>query len=396
MKNVLRLKLFVILSRIPYPLEKGDKLRAFNQIKELSKKHDIYLCALNDSLLHPDAIQILSTYCKEIHVFPITKWSVCINCFRFFFNGKPIQCGYFYNRGIHRKIHLLIKQINPDHIYAQLIRTAEYVKTLQIKKTLDYQDAFSKGVSRMMEKTTWWKRVIFSLEYKRLVEYERDIFSYFDNKTIITQVDRLGINHPLSASIKVVPNGVDLSIFSPIQKEKQYDLIFTGNFSYPPNIDAAVYLAYDILPIIKEKHPDIRIVLCGANPSPKVQALQDKNISVTGWVDDIKEYYALSRIFIAPMRLGTGLQNKLLEAMAMQLPCIASLLVSNSLNAQQGKEIIACNSILDYADAINTLLSNPCLYQEIAETGYNFVKQNYNWENTTAILEEIILQSQFN
>jgi sugar transferase (PEP-CTERM/EpsH1 system associated) len=390
------LKLFVILSRVPYPLEKGDKLRAFNQIKELSKKYDIYLCALNDKRLHPKAIHILSRYCKEIHIFPITIWSVLINCLRFFFTGKPLQCGYFYNRTIYNKIQGLIKSIEPGHIYAQLIRTAEYVKDLPIQKTLDYQDAFSKGVFRMMEKASWWKRMMLSIEYRRLKTYEREIFSKFDNKTIITKVDRMYINHPSSSNIVVVPNGVDLSIFSPEVKDKQYDLIFTGNFSYPPNIDAALHLAHDILPLVKEKYPNIRLVLCGANPSSKVVALGNENIVITGWVDDIKDYYAFSRIFIAPMRLGTGLQNKLLEAMAMKLPCITSPLASNPLDARPNKDIIVCNSILGYIDAIDMLLSDDSYYKEIAENGYGFVKKHYDWENTTAILDKIISQSQFN
>ena len=386
------MKLFVILSRVPYPLEKGDKLRAFNQIKELSKKHDIYLCALNDKELHPEAIHILSRYCKEIHIFPITIWSVFINCLRFFFTGKPLQCGYFYNRSIYNRIQQIIKNIAPDHIYAQLIRTAEYVKDLPIRKTLDYQDAFSKGVFRLMEKASWWKRMILSIEYRRLIIYERDIFSKFDNKTIITKVDRMYINHPSSSHIVVVPNGVDLSIFTPEVKEKQYDLIFTGNFSYPPNIDAALYLAHDILPIVKAKYPKVRLVLCGSNPSSKIVALESEDIVITGWVDDIKDYYALSRIFIAPMRLGTGLQNKLLESMAMKLPCITSPLASNPLDARQDKEIIVCNSILGYVDAIDMLLSDVSYYNEIAENGYEFVKKHYDWENTTAILDKIISQ----
>jgi len=390
------LKLFVLLSRVPYPLEKGDKLRAFNQIKELSKRHDIYLCALNDTRLHPEAKQILASYCKEIHIFSISKWSVFLNVTRFFFSGKPLQCGYFYNRQIHKKILNLIAYIHPDHIYSQLIRTSEYVKNCKINKTLDYQDAFSKGVLRVMEKSPMWKRWFLSIEYERLVKYEKDIFSYFDNKTIITKVDRMNIQHPSASIIEVVPNGVDLSIFTPIQREKKYDLIFTGNFSYPPNIDAAVHLVNDIFPILKEKHPDINIVLCGANPSAKVQALQRKNVFVTGWVNDIKDYYALSRIFIAPMRMGTGLQNKLLEAMAMQLPCITSPLASNPLNAKQDKEIIVCNSLLGYADAVDMLLSQPDYYKEIATNGCLFVNQNYTWENTTAILENILVKSQLN
>lgn len=390
------MKLFVLLSRVPYPLEKGDKLRAFNQIKELSNNHEIYLCAFNDTKLHPEAKQILSAYCKEIHIFPISKWSIFLNVLRFFFMGKPLQCGYFYNRNIHKKIRKLINSIQPDHVYSQLIRTSEYVKDSTIKKTLDYQDAFSKGFFRMMKTSPFWIRWFLLLEHKRLVAYEKKIFSYFDYKTIITEIDRSYIQHPEADKITVVPNGVDFSIFKSIQVEKKYDLLFTGNFSYPPNIDAAVYLVNEIFPIVREKYPTINIVLCGANPAEKVLDLQQENVLVTGWVDDISEYYALSRVFIAPMRLGTGLQNKLLEAMAMQLPCITSALASNPLHAENKKEIMVCNNTSEFAHAIDVLLSQPTLYQEISSNGYKFVNEHYTWESTTAILEKLISQNQSN
>lgn len=387
------MKLFVILSRVPYPLEKGDKLRAFNQMKELSKKHEIFLCALNDHKIHPDAISILSDYCKKIYIFPITKWSIFINVILFFFKGKPLQCGYFYRHSIYKKINKLIQTIQPDHIYSQLIRTTEYVKSQKINKTLDYQDAFSKGVNRMMEKAPFWKRFVLSIEYKRLLRYEKEIFNCFDNHTIITHVDRVFIPHPSAKSITVVPNGVDLSLFSPINKEKIYDLIFTGNFSYPPNIDAATFLVQEILPVLKEKYPNILVVICGANPTTKVKSLQGENVIVTGWVDDIRSFYAQSRIFIAPMRLGTGLQNKLLEAMAMKIPCIASPLASEPLNAEKDKEIIVCNSILGYVDAINMLLSDKAFYQTLSENAFLFVKKNYNWEHTSSILEKLLINN---
>ena len=390
------MKLFVILSRVPYPLEKGDKLRAFNQLKILSKKHDIYLFALNDAVLHKDAVNILSSFCKEVHIFKLPKKHIFWNTVRAFFSDKPLQCGYFYNPKAQLAVNELISKIKPDHIYAQLIRTAEYVKNQPIKKTLDYQDVLSKGMFRQMERTSFWKRWFFSLEYKRLMKYERDIFSYFDHKTIITGVDRDLMLHPRKDEIVVVPNGTDFALFSPIECEKKYDLIFTGNMSYRPNVFAAEYIVNDILPQLLNDFPNIRIALCGANPSSRVKQLQNKNVQVTDWVENIQEYYAQSRIFIAPMELGTGLQNKLLEAMAMKIPCITSVLASMPLKAVNQKDIIICNSISDYVQAIKLLLSQPQQYETIADNGYNFVRENYNWEHTTQILNELICGEKVN
>jgi glycosyltransferase involved in cell wall biosynthesis len=360
----------------------------------LSKRHEIYLFALNDASTDSNAKEILSSFCTEVHIFQLSKITIAWNLLRFFFSKKPFQCGYFYSKRAKRKIDVLVKTINPDHIYAQLIRTAEYVKHQTIKKTLDYQDVFSKGVFRIMEHAPAWKRFFYNIEYKRVKQYETEIFDYFDNKTIITKVDRDLIDYPKDKEIIVIPNGVDTDFFHPIKCEKQYDLIFTGNMSYTPNVQAANYLVRMILPQLLKKYPDICIVLCGTTPSFKVLALEGKHVMVTGWVEDIRMYYARSRIFIAPMQLGTGLQNKLLEAMAMKIPCITSPLASKPLDVISQREILICNSVLGYVDAIDMLLAQPDLYNSIASNGYEFVKKNYNWHTTTEILENLIVSKE--
>ncbi len=388
------MKIAVILSRIPYPLEKGDKLRAFHQIRELSKRHEIYLFALNDSRLDPEAEKILSPFCQRIHFFHLPFAARVWNAFFFMLKGKPIQCGYFYRSCIRKQIAELIHQYKIEHIYCQLIRTAEYARDLPYPKTLDYQDVFSKGVDRMIPKSPWWKRGILRKEYRLVSRYEHDIFSCFDHHTIITQVDRALIRHPRAEEIVVVPNGVDTSFYENRQKEKKFDLIFTGNMGYLPNIDAAECIAKEILPSLLERYPDIRIALCGANPSSKVLQLQNRHITVTGWVDDMRTYYSQAKIFIAPMRLGTGLQNKLLEAMSMRIPCITSPLAAAPLKAEKNKDLIVCNSTLGYIDAIDSLLTDTEYYRQIAENGNRLVRECYNWSHTTQILENLITQDQ--
>ena len=379
---------------MPYPLEKGDKLRAFNQLKVLSKQHEIYLFALNDTALHKEAVSILSSFCKEVHIFRLSKISIFRNILCFLFTGKPLQCGYFYNRRAQKKIDKLITSINPDHIYTQLIRMAEYVKNRPIKKTLDYQDLFSKGLYRIMERSSAIKRRFVNIEYRRVKKYEKEIFNSFNNRTIITQEDKNLFDYNQKEELVVVPNGVDTSFFKPFDTiEKEYDLIFTGNMSYTPNVDAAEYIAKQLLPHLLKKYPNVRILLCGAAPSHRVLALRNEYIEVSGWVEDIRPFYAQSRIFIAPMRLGTGLQNKLLEAMAMQIPCITSPLAGKPLKATHGKELFICNNIDEYMEAIDILLQDAGTYKTISENAYTFVHDNFNWESTTKILENLIINT---
>lgn len=385
------MKLLVLLSRFPYPLEKGDKLRAFHQLKYLSRHHEIYLVALNEMTILPEWKEKVAPFCKEIHIVNLHWWTKWISVLLFFFKGLPLQCGYFYNRRAQKLVNRLIREVQPDHIYGQLVRVAEYIKKANVKKTIDYQDVLSKGMLRRSRVAPWYLKPFYRMEYRRLARYESSVFPYFDHHTIITGVDRDLIPHPDSEKIDVVANGVDFSIYSYKGEPKIYDLIFTGNMSYAPNIDAAEYLAKTIFPLLQQELPGIKLVICGASPVLRVRQLENENIGVTGWVDSIADYYAKSKIFIAPMQLGTGLQNKILEAMATGLPCITSELAGKPLeNIRPGKEIMINSTTTGYVESVKLLLTNSALYSEMAENGYRYVKQNYNWENCTRKLEGIM------
>ncbi len=388
------MKIFVLLSRFPYPLEKGDKLRVFHQIKQLSKNHELVLCALSDEKVSQKSIDKLSEFCSKIEVIRLYKPKIYFNLFKnLLFSNQSFQVAYFYNKKADKRIKRLIKDCQPDHIYCQLIRITEYVKDLPIPKTLDYMDALARGMERRVEEAPFYIKWFLKSETTRLKRYEHKIFDDFDNKTIISEQDKNLIVHIKNDEIVIVPNGVDYSTYQSKELSKEYDLIFTGNMAYPPNVDSAVYLVNNVMPLVWKNEPNVKLVIVGANPAQRVQQLKSEKVIVTGWVDDMAEYYAKSKIFIAPMQIGTGLQNKLLEAMAMKLPCITSPLANNALNAKPNKSILIGEKPNDYANHIAQLLENKELYQSIAEQGNTFVKQNYTWEGSTSILEKLIMNT---
>lgn len=384
------MKIFVLLPRIPYPLEKGDKLRAFNQIKQLAKHNEIVLCALNDNsqVSEQDAFRALQPYCQSINFIKISKPQIVLGLVRAFFKGLPMQCGYFYNRKAAKKINALIEKHKPDMLFGQLLRVAEYIRKKNIPKTIDYQDVFSYGMKRRADIASPITRPIFSMEYKRLKRYEAAIFDDFDVKTIISEPDRELIPHPKKNEILIIPNGVDHEFFAPQEREKKYDIVFTGNMSYAPNVNAVEYLANEILPIVWKQIPNAKMYVAGATPDPKVKKAACDNIVISGWLDDIRDAYAQSRIFIAPMRIGTGLQNKLLEAMSMGLPAITTPLANGSLGAENGKEILVGSNAKELAQHIITLLTDNDRAQQIAQAGFDFTNRVYDWGKATQIMEE--------
>lgn len=382
------MKIFVLLPRMPWPLEKGDKLRAFNQIKQLAKNNEVVLCALNDKKSNKEeAFKALQPYCISVTFIDISKISILFNIIKSFFKGLPLQCGYFYNKKAHKKIKSLIEKHKPDMLFGQLLRVAEYIRYEKTPKTLDYQDVFSIGMKRRKEIAPFYMKPFFNMEYKRLKRYEHNIFNDFDVKTIISAQDRNFIDHERKDEILIVPNGVDHEYYTPQDCEKKYDIVFTGNMAYAPNVNAVEYLANHILPLVWKKLPETKLYIAGATPDPRVKKVASDKIIISGWIDDMRDAYAQSRIFIAPMRIGTGLQNKLLEAMSMRLPCITTTLANNPLGAEIDKEILVGNNEHELANHIITLLTNKEKANTLAQSGYDFVRRVYDWSEATKIME---------
>ncbi|MFT5600979.1 MAG: sugar transferase (PEP-CTERM/EpsH1 system associated) [Flavobacteriales bacterium] len=386
-------KLFVIASRVPFPLDKGDKLRLYHQLTELHKKYEIHLCVLDDAKTEAKALEELKSLCSVLEVHSLPKWKVYLNLLRGLIGTKPFQVYYFYQRGVHRKIKKSIANFQPDYIYCQLIRSAEYVKNEhQIPKTIDYMDAFSKGIERRID-TAGLKKKLFQSEYKRLVKYENLTFDYFEHHTIISNEDKKCIMHESRDVIKIVQNGIDTDYFTSVSKPKKYDLLFVGNMSYAPNVDSVVYFVNKILPLLIAKKKDITFYIAGANPLPEVLQLAGENVIISGWIEDIRDAYNESTVFVAAMNIGTGLQNKLLEAMAMELPCVTSQLANKALGAKEGQQILISKNEKEYVDHITQLLSSDDVRKELGVAGRCYVKENFSWKHSSDQLSQIIESS---
>lgn len=382
-----RKKIVYFTSRFPYPLTKGDRLRAYYQIRELSNEHDIYLLCTSDVAISTEYKEILLKFCKEVHVFELSKIRQAISLLVAFFYSKPFQVAYFYQKPIHNKVKQLINRINPDHIFCQLIRSSEYVKNYHdCPKTIDYMDAISKGMERRYESSKAFYKLLFKIESQRLKEYERKVFDYFENQLIISEQDKRLIFHPDYQKISVVPNGIDESFFSPYHIEKKYDIVFVGNLGYEPNIQATEYLFKHI----HKKMPAVKFLIAGANPSRRILKFQEDNFEIVGFVEDIRSAYSSGKIFVAPMMIGTGLQNKLLEAMAQGIPCVTTSLANNALKALENKEILLANSENEFIEQITNLLSDSELYTNIQSEARRFVYKAFSWKAINSEMQEKI------
>ncbi len=382
------MKLVFIVSRFPYPLEKGDKLRAFQHLQMISRAgHEVHLIALSDQPVTDASFDAVKKYCNSVHIIRLRWYHILKNIFYSFFSRLPLQVGYFYAAGNYSEIQKIIRQSDPDLIYCQLIRTAIYARNkTNIPAVLDYMDAFSKGTGQRTANAPFLLRPLFNRELQLVSEFEERCFSWFRKHLVISQQDRDALQVQGREMIQVVPNGVDIDFFHPEEAEKKIDITFVGNMNYPPNIDGARFLVNEIMPLVWKKYPATTVQISGANPHREVKSLASEKVWVTGWVDDIRHSYRGSRIFIAPMRIGTGLQNKLLEAMAMGIPCITTSLSFEPLDATAGKHILTGNNAQDLSQQIIRLLEDENLRIEVGRNGFEFVRSNYALQYSSKLL----------
>jgi glycosyltransferase involved in cell wall biosynthesis len=270
-----------------------------------------------------------------------------------------------------------------------MIRPAEYVKHYHhCPKTLDYMDILSVGMERRKMYMKGIHRWIFSMESQRLKEYEQRIFNYFEFHLMISQQDADGLPHPQRKAVTVIPNGICTKTFSPLEEIiPDHDLVFVGNLSYAPNIDAIYWLCEKVL----RERKDLKLLVAGANLGRKLSGYCEayNNLTMLGWQDNIQQVYARGKIFVAPMQLGTGLQNKVLEAMSMELPCIVSSLAASAI---PNSPLIVANHPNEFIQAIDGLLKYPDEAIELGKNGRIFVQNQYSWETWTGSINELICQ----
>ncbi len=384
------MKLVVLTSRVPYPLEKGDKLRIFHQIKHLSHSHEICLICLNDSTEEIDT-SVLKQFVSELHIIQLSKWKIPFRMLFAFFHHLPFQVLYFLEQKNKKKIEDIIQQFQPNQIYCQLIRTAEYIKDLlQYDKSIDYMDAFSAAAMRRAETEKGVRKLFWKIEFDRVKKYERGIFDYFKHHAIISHQDRNLLAIPSNKNIDIVPNGVDTAHFRNLNSTKKFDLVFAGNMNYPPNIAAAIFLAKEILPKVSLQFPNVTLLIAGANPSQDVLDLATDQITISGWMNDIREAYCESRVFVAPMFIGAGMQNKILEAMSSELPVITTSLAAEAFPEKNLSKLIEANSAFEFAKAIQYYLLNENAQTNDGKSNRLYVEEKYSWNISNKKLDQCL------
>lgn len=376
------MKIAVLLSRFPYPTDKGDKLRAYHQIKYLSQFHEVHLFCLSDEPLKNEHYLHLSEMCSTVKVIKLRRFEILFRLMMNFFSSLPFQVAYFNDKHAKKIFLNWFENTKPDAVYTQLARMAEFSKDIKnIHQVLDYQDCFSKGLEKRLKTDVWFKIPFIQMEFNRLKKYESHIFPFYNKCCVISKQDALHFEGIKPDSFEIVGNGIDVQYFKPTPKTKSIPLLISGNMQYPPTVQGVEMIVNKVIPLLKTTYPDIYVMAAGKDPSKSIKKLEGKHLKTTGWQDDLRPYFDSTLIYCAPLQISVGLQNKILEAMAMGLPVITSSVCNTPIGAENNKQVIVADTPEEIAKAISNLMENETLRIELGKNARAFVEKKFSWDN---------------
>ena len=393
-------RLAVLTPRFPLPLNKGDRLRIFHQLEVLHRHFEVDLHCLTFRGIPASDLDAIKDRCGAITVHRLQWWKAAVRLGWSVFSRRPFQVLLFTERRLVRAIREQILHGEPDVLLAQMVRTAEYVKDLDaVPHVLDIMDTLHAGAEREAERAPWWKKPLLKEEGRRLLRYEHRMPQYFDACTIISEQDRALLPHPDKNRITVVPNGVDTHFFSPEatppplegRRGVPYDVSFCGNLGYAPNVVAARFLAREVAPAFERMTGrPLQLLICGAQPTAAVKALSSQNVDVIGDVEDIRSAYLAAPIFVAPMLVNTGLQNKLLEAMALKRACVTTSRALGALGCDVGDAVATANDAETFAAQIEALTKDPERRRRMADEACQLVQSAFTWSAASVPLVDLL------
>jgi sugar transferase (PEP-CTERM/EpsH1 system associated) len=413
------MKILYLCHRIPYPPNKGDKIRSFNEIKYLSSNHEIHLACLADDPSDLKYKHDLESLCKKVFVAPLNKTVAKLKSLTALIYNMPLSVVYFYSNSLQSTVNRWLSSERYDTIICFSSPMAEYLfrsPALKYRFTLphapcalrltprliiDFCDLDSDKWLQYSKKTRFPMSLAYRIESKLLLKYEKQINQRFDHSVFVSKQEASLFQSlfPKAENISVIPNGVDYKYFSPqasgleplALNPKTPVLLFTGAMDYYANVDGVTWFSDTVFPGVKKEFQAAKFYIVGSNPPPRVKSLDNgSGIRVTGFVEDIRPCYQAADICVIPLRLARGVQNKVLEAMAMEKAVVTTSKAIQGIYALDKQNVLVADTPKGFCKAVLTLLKDHKARKQLGQSAREFVIKNHNWSNNMKQLEALL------
>jgi polysaccharide biosynthesis protein PslH len=388
------MRIFYICRRIPFPPDRGDKIAAFNEIRHLAAQHEMHVFCLGDGVQDLANISGLQAHATSLTTAPVDEFTIKLRALAALVTGQPLSVAALNETKLHDAIHKKFAELRPDLIIVYSCNMAQFAEHfLDVPRIMHFGDIDSLKWRQYADRSSTPLNWIYAIEAQRLLGYERHIAKNFSHALVHTEIERHDFERLIPGiPVTVVSNGVDLDYFRPAGgAKKPASMVFTGVMDYRPNIDAAVWFCDEILPTIQREIPAANFTICGSQPASAVRRLaKRRGVTVTGWVADARPYLDRAEIFVAPLRMGRGVQNKLLEGLAMGLPCVASTAARIGTAVADGEGMLATDEPTEFARLVVDLLQDSTRRAEMSRRARAAAEANYRWDQQLARLDQVI------
>lgn len=400
------MRILFVAHRIPYPPNKGDKIRSYHELAYLAGRHEVHLACLADQAEDLAYVETLAGMCARVACERLTGGRARV--VKAILTGRPLSVGYFRNRRLAQTVHKWLAEDAFDAILAFSSTTAQYVWPGVVKGTsaraarvMDLVDVdsekFRAYARRRRGRPAGW---VYAAEGRRLARYEAAIARTFDRVVLVSEAERRVFEMVTGGQTgrrpaAVVPNGVDTAYFAPgDEKPWPNTIVFAGAMDYAPNVDATVWFATEILPRVRRAVGGARLRIVGARPSRAVHRLAAlEGVEVAASVPDIRPYVRTASVSVAPMRIARGIQNKILEAMAMGVPVVTTPAGLEGLACRPGEDVLVADGTDGIAQAVCRVLADRDLGRSLSRGGRAYVEAHHRWERSMADLEACLAEA---
>ncbi len=394
------MKILLLVHRLPYPPNKGDKVRSYHLLKHLSRRHEVHLASFVDDPDDWQHLPRLRELCADLHAEGLHPRRARLASLRGLFTGEALSLPYYRNAAFAAWVRDAQARVGFDAVVVFSSTMAQYASELLgqgVPMLVDFVDVDSAKWSDYAPEHAWPLSWLYRREGARLLAFEQAVAakarcSFFVTAKEVELFRRLSPGQDLSLAAS--GNGVDADFFSPNParlspfKPDELALVFTGAMDYWPNVDAVTWFVREMLPALAARFPALRFHIVGRSPAPAVQALAGDAVNVTGTVPDVRPYLQHAAAVVAPLRLARGIQNKVLEAMAMARPVVAAQSCVQAITAEPPAGLFSASEVGDYLAALSGLLSEREQADAAGRAAREFVLSTYGWDAQLSGLDQ--------
>lgn len=388
------MKVLFVCHRLPFPPRRGGKIRPFNVIRHLSRRHEVTVASLARTADELEAGAGLRDHCANVIAETISAPAALARMVARVPTSTPSSMGYFYSPALARRIRAELTWTRFDLVFVHCAFVADYVAHVTTaRKLLDFGDMDSQKWLAYAKNRAFPMSLGYYMDGTKLRRAEARLAAQFDVCTCTTRAE-LDVLESYGTGVPAdwFPNGVDTEYFKPAQAPYRPDSVcFVGRMDYYPNQEGVIDFCRDVLPLIQARRPGVTLQIVGAEPPSKIRELgRLPGVTVTGSVPDVRPYALASAVSIAPLKIARGTQNKILESMAMGVPTVSSIAAAGGVDAEPGHSLLTAGTPREFADAVLYVLENPTERQRLSEAARARVLSHHSWDQSMAKLDRIL------